>query len=267
MSKLNDQRIILTGATGGIGGQVAEKLLAQGARVGLVGRSGEKLAQLQKQLGGESVVLIAADINSAEGRQKIVDQMLEAFGGYDILINTAGIMDFTAFLDQSDERIEAVFQTNVIAPMLLTKKVLPYMLEQKKGHIVNVGSTFGSIGFAWFTSYSTSKFALRGFSQALRRELAETPLKVTYVAPRAVKTALNSGAVYKMAEEVKMNMDSSEYVADQIVRSVIKQHKERYLGFPESLFVRINAVFPGLVDMATRGQNKIASKYCHSDPD
>ncbi len=261
MSKLKAQRIILTGATGGIGGEVARQLLAQGARVGLVGRSAQKLQQLGNELGDNNISLIAADITSAEGRQKIVDQMQESFGGYDILVNSAGIMDFTSFLDQSDERLEAVFQTNIIAPMQLTKKVLPYMLAQNKGQIVNVGSIFGSIGFAWFTSYSTSKFALRGFSQALRRELAETPVKVTYIAPRAVKTALNSGAVYKMAEEVKMNMDSPEYVAKQIVRSIVKQDKDRYLGFPESLFVRINALIPGLVDKATRGQNKIAKKY------
>ncbi len=261
MSKLKQQRIILTGATGGIGAEIARQLLAEGAQLGLVGRSQEKLEQLQQELKGQSITAVVADITQADGRQKIVDQMFEAFGGYDILINSAGIMDFGAFVDQGDERIEAVFQTNVIAPMLLTKKVLPYMLEQNKGHIVNVGSTFGSIGFAWFTTYSTSKFALRGFSQALRRELAETAVKVTYVAPRAVKTSLNSGAVYQMAEAVKMNMDAPEDVARQIVRSVVRQDKERYLGFPESLFVRINALLPGLVDKATRGQNKIAGKY------
>ncbi len=261
MSMLKEQRIILTGATGGIGSEVARQLHAQGARLGLVGRSEQKLQQLGNELGGNDLSLIAADITSAEGRQKVVDQMQESFGGYDILVNTAGIMDFTSFLNQSDERLEVVFQTNVIAPMQLTKKVLPYMLEQNKGQIVNIGSIFGSIGFAWFTSYSSSKFALRGFSQALRRELAETPVKVTYIAPRAVKTSLNSGAVYKMAEEVKMNMDSPEYVAKQIVHSIVKQDKDRYLGFPESLFVRINALIPGLVDKATRGQNKIAKKY------
>ncbi len=261
MSKLKKERIILTGATGGIGGEIARLLLAEGAQVGLVGRSQEKLQHLQAKLGSGSTTAIAADITTSDGRQKIVDQMRDAYGGYDILINTAGIMDFTAFVNQSDERIEAVFQTNVIAPMQLTKKVLPYMLKQNKGHIVNVGSTFGSIGFAWFTTYSTSKFAMRGFSQALRRELCDTAVKVTYVAPRAVKTALNSTAVYKMAEEVKMNMDAPKDVAREIVRSVIKQDKERYLGFPESLFVRINAIFPGLVDKATRGQNKVAKKH------
>lgn len=263
MTKLSEQRIILTGATGGIGIELAKQLVSQDCKVGLVSRSLEKLEQLAAQLKTDkkNICLICADITSAEGRQEIIDNMEKAFHGYDMLINTAGIMDFTSLIDQSDERIEAVFQTNVIAPMQLCKKVLPYMLAQNKGHIVNIGSTFGSIGFAWFTSYSTSKFALRGFSQALRRELAETPVKVSYIAPRAVKTSLNSSAVYKMAKEVKMNMDNPDFVAKQIVQSIIKDHKEKYLGFPESLFVRINAILPGLVDMATRSQNKIAQKY------
>lgn len=260
--KLTKQRIILTGATGGIGAQLSKQLSEMDCQIGLVGRSPEKLQQLSKQLSTDaSFCLIMADIASSEGRQQIVDAMDKSFGGYDMLINTAGIMDFTSFLEQSDERIETVLKINVIAPMQLCKKVLPSMIKQNKGHIVNIGSTFGSIGFAWFTSYSTSKFALRGFSQALRRELAETAIKISYIAPRAVKTSLNSSAVYKMAAEVKMNMDEPEKVASEIIQGIIKDNKEKYIGFPESLFVRINAVFPGIVDMATRSQNIIAKKY------
>jgi short-subunit dehydrogenase len=263
MTILSDQRIILTGATGGIGIELAKQLAVQGCKLGLVSRSIEKLEQLATSLQAEknNICLISADINTSGGRQAIIEQMEKSFYGYDMLINTAGIMDFTSLLEQSDERIEAVLKTNVIAPMQLCKKVLPYMLSQNKGHIVNVGSTFGSIGFAWFTTYSTSKFALRGFSQALRRELAETNIKISYIAPRAVKTSLNSSAVYNMAKEVKMNMDQPDFVAKQIIKSIIKDHKEKYLGFPESLFVRINAIFPGLVDKATRSQNKAAKKY------
>lgn len=263
MTALFERRIILTGATGGIGKELVKQLVSQGCKLGIVSRSLEKLELLCVELKAEqaNICLICADITLAEGRQQVVEQMEEIYNGYDMLINAAGIMDFTSFLNQSDERIEAVFQTNIIAPMLLCKKVIPYMISQNKGHIVNIGSTFGSIAFAWFTAYSTSKFALRGFSQSLRRELAETSVKVSYIAPRAVKTSLNSSAVYNMAKEVKMNMDNPDAVARQIIQSIINQHKERYLGFPESLFVKINAIFPGIVDMAIRSQNKIAQKY------
>ena len=262
MTILTQQRIILTGATGGIGAELSKQLSAQGAQLGLVGRSIDKLQQLSESLAADSqFCLIAADISTAEGRQQIVDAMNKNFSGYDMLINNAGIMDFTSFLEQADERIEAMLKTNVIAPMLLCKKVLPSMLSQNRGHIVNIGSTFGSIGFAWFTAYSSSKFALRGFSQALRRELAETPIKLSYIAPRAVKTSLNSSGVYNMANAVKMNMDEPEQVAILIINAIIKDNKEKYIGFPESLFVRINALLPGIVDMATRTQNQIARKY------
>jgi len=205
--------------------------------------------------------LICTDILISEGQLSIEKEMKKFFSGYDMLINTAGLMDFIDFTDQSDERIESIIRTNVIAPMQLAKKVIPYMLEQKNGHIVNIGSIFGSIGFAWFSSYSTSKFALRGFSEALRRELADSPIKVSYIAPRAVKTNLNSQAVYAMAKEVKMNMDSPSLVAMHIVDAIIKQQKDTFLGFPEKLFVRINALFPRLVDMATRSQNRVAKKF------
>ena len=262
MNTLKDRRIILTGATGGIGKELAKLLLTHGCKLGCIGRSQKKLEQLYSSLNNDNnMSLIQADITTSAGRQQIVDQMDADFQGYDMLINAAGIMDFTSFVEQQDDRIENIFNTNIIAPMLLCKKVIPAMLSQNKGHIVNIGSTFGSIGFAWFSAYSSSKFALRGFSQALRRELAETPIKISYIAPRAVKTSLNSSSVYSMAEDVKMNMDMPDMVAKQIVQSIIKAHKEKYLGFPESLFVLINAILPGLVDMATRSQNISAKKY------
>jgi len=262
MTILTDQRIILTGGTGGIGSELAKQLLANNCKLGVVGRSADKLDNLAKSLNADNkLCIIPADITTEYGREMIIERMQDNFNGFDMLINNAGIMDFTDFVEQTDERIETTFKTNVISPMLLCKKVIPYMTSQSKGHIVNIGSIFGSIGFAWFTSYSSSKFALRGFSQALRRELADTDIKVSYIAPRAVKTSLNSEAVYNMAKEVKMNMDEPDLVAKQIVQSIIRSQKDKYLGFPESLFVRINAVFPGIVDLATRSQNKIAKKY------
>jgi short-subunit dehydrogenase len=102
---------------------------------------------------------------------------------------------------------------------------------------------------------------MRGFSQALRRELADTGIDVQYIAPRAVKTAINSQAVYDMAAAVKMNMDEPEEVARMIISKIRQRQKESHLGFPESLFVRINALFPGLVDHAVRSQNRVAHQH------
>jgi len=261
---MKGKRIILTGAAGGIGAHLARLLSAKGARLCLTDINEQALQQASQDPGLGEVHTVAANITAAEGRQKIVDTALQELGGIDILINSAGINLFGVFAEQDPGLIQKTVEINTLAPMLLAHAVLPTMLEQNSGQVVNIGSTFGSIGFAWFSAYSASKYALRGFSQALRRELAETGIKVTYVAPRAVKTTINSQAVYDMARAVKMNMDEPETVAKQIANSIRKGEKETHLGFPESFFVRINAVFPGLVDRAVRKQNRVARKHAEN---
>jgi short-subunit dehydrogenase len=258
---MKDKRVILTGAAGGIGTHLARLLSAEGARLCLTDINEEALQAVRQQLTGDALHVVAANITDAAGRQKIVDETLQAFGGIDMLINAAGINPFGVFAQQDPGLIQKTLEINCLGPVLLARAVLPSMLEQDNGQIVNIGSTFGSIGFAWFSAYSASKYGLRGFSQALRRELAETGVRVSYVAPRAVRTAINSPAVYEMAKAVKMNMDEPDAVAEQILKSIRKAEKESYLGFPESLFVRVNAILPGVVDRALRKQNREARKH------
>jgi len=258
---MNNKRILLTGAAGGIGSLLARLLLADGARLCLTDVNDAGLKTLRESLGTDAVVTVAGDIGNATDRTCIVNAALQHSGGIDILINAAGINPFGVYAEQDDAIIQKTMEVNAIGPMLMTRAVLPTLLEQNSGQIVNIGSTFGSIGFAWFSAYSASKFALRGFSQSLRRELAETGIEVTYIAPRAVKTAINSQEVYDMANAVKMNMDEPEVVAQQIMTAIRRRKKECHLGFPEALFVRINAIFPGLVDRATRKQNREARKF------
>ena len=95
----------------------------------------------------------------------------------------------------------------------------------------------------------------------MRRELYDTNIKVMYVAPRAVKTPLNTGRIMRMGEATKMNMDSPELVAEKILKAVDNDRKEVYIGFPESLFVQINLRFPRLVDRALAAQNRIARAF------
>jgi short-subunit dehydrogenase len=255
--KLDKARVILTGAGGGIGSEVARRLTAQGARLALLDHNEAALKQTLEQIGktAHQPILLPVDLLDASARSNAVDEAMKAMGGVDMLINNAGLLSFRPFSDEDPEMINRIVQLNTLVPMQLSRQVVQYMLDQGKGRIVNVGSTFGSIAFAWFAAYSTSKFALRGFSEALRRELEDTGVEVTYVAPRAVKTKLNSSAIYRMAESVNMNMDEPEWVAERIVEAIKKGRKDVYLGFPESLFVRINALLPRLVDGALKKQN------------
>lgn len=246
---LQDKRILITGAGGGIGQAVCTQLVKHKARLGLLDMQqpvGSTLADALQETPTETISL-QADITRAEDREQVVSTLIQRWGGIDLLINLAGVLDFTRFDEQDPGLLHRLLQVNVEAPLQLARAVLPSMLEQGQGRIVNVGSMFGSIGFPCFAAYSASKFALRGFSQALRRELAGTGVGVTYVSPRAVKTRFNPPVVHRMAEMGMMHMDEPDWVAQKIVNAIIKEKDEAYLGFPEGLFARLNGIFPGLV--------------------
>ena len=254
--QLKNARVLLTGAAGGIGSEIATLLAARGARVALLDRNLDALEAFVKQSTQQDrFIPVAVDLLNAGERQQAVQDAVNRLGGLDLLINNAGLLSFRPFVEEDPAVLERIMQLNKITPMLITRQLLPMLIEQGHGRIVNVGSTFGSIGFAWFTAYSASKFGLRGFSEALRRELEGSGVGLTYVAPRAVKTRLNSGAIYRMAEAVKMNMDEPQWVAQRIIEAIEHDASERYLGFPESLFTRINALLPRVVDGALRKQN------------
>ena len=258
-----DKRVVLTGAAGGMGAILAAELASRGARLALVDANEAALAKVAALILDAHTV--TGDLSTAVGCQAVAGECSELLGGIDLLINLAGVNSFAAFEDESAEKIELMMRVNLLAPMWLSRAFLPTMLDQGSGRIVNVGSTFGSIGFAYFTTYSASKFGLRGFSEALRRELADSGVGVTYVAPRAVKTPMNSDAVNRMGEATGMNMDETEVVVEKIIAAIESDRKDVYLGFPESLFVRINAILPRIVDGSVAAKNRIARKFAKGE--
>jgi len=264
MIDLRGKHVLLTGAAGGMGRILARRLAAEGARLALVDANEQALAEVASAIEGAAAV--AADLASHAGCADAVARATQQLDGrIDILINLAGLNSFAAFEDEDPTRLELLMHVNVLAPMWLVRAVLPGMQARGQGLIVNVGSIFGSIGFAYFTAYSASKFAVRGFSEALRRELADSGIHVCYIAPRAVKTPMNTDRVMRMGEATNMNMDEPEAVVERIVEAIRRERKDVYLGFPESLFVRINMLLPRLVDKALAAQNRIARKFAKSD--
>ncbi len=261
--QLKGSNILLTGAGGGLGQYLAEGLATRGAHLALAGRSADKLEKVAKSINTDSgqATVIIADLADSSRCSEVISEAEQAIGPIDLLINNAGLTSFSPFIEEDPEMLEKIMRVNLIAPMLLSRAVLPQMQQRGHGRIVNIGSTFGAIGFAYFTTYSSSKFGLRGFSEALRRELADSPIGVSYIAPRAIRTALNSGPVLRMAEAVSMKMDTPEPIAKQIIQAIENDVDEQHLGFPERLFARINAVFPKLVSKALLKQNRIAANF------
>lgn len=261
--RLQESSILLTGASGGIGRAAALQLAARGARLWLSGRREDELQKLAAEIraGGGRAEVLACDLNEPGAAGRLVERLMAAETRLDIVINCAGAMHFGSFESTPDATLERLWRTNVLAPMRLVQAALPVLRRGGSGLVVNVGSIFGSIAFPCFATYSATKFALRGFSEALRRETAGSGVEVLYFAPRYTRTALNSGAVSEMAQALAMNQDSPERVAAALVEAIEHNRKERYLGWPEKLFVRINAWFPRLVDRALRKQGEQMRPY------
>jgi short-subunit dehydrogenase len=251
--EIADHHIVVTGAAGGIGAATVARLAQEGARLSLVGRDRAKLEALRQRLprkspGKNGAALVLSDLSAADGPQAAIAAATAENGPVDILVNNAGINHFGRFAAMTAAEIDNLLATNVAAPMKLAHAVLPGMIERRRGKIVNIGSVFGGVGFGGFAAYSAGKFALRGFSEALRRELHGSGVGVVYVAPRYTRTALNVGAIERMAKALAMRMDDPAAVADRIVKTIKDDTAECTIGMPERFFVRLNALFPRLVD-------------------
>ena len=209
---------------------------------------------------------MAADIATAAGRDSIRAALAKVGRPVHALINGAGVSRFSMLADSAPADIEAQLATNITAPILVTQLALPF-LDRATGRIINIGSSFGAIGYPGFSSYCASKFALRGFTEALRRELGDSALQVAYLAPRATRTPLNSVAVCAMNDALGNTMDPPELVAGIVERMLLAPRmRDRAIGWPERLFLRINAVFPALVDGALRGQLAAIKRFATVPP-
>jgi short-subunit dehydrogenase len=243
--QFDSMRILLTGASGGIGQQLTQQLLSKGASVLAQGRNIKKLNALKNEAGEHHCELVTGDLADARDREAIV-AAAQTFG-VNVLINNAGISEFAEF-DHS--KIENLITTNITGTLLLTQMMLPLLKAKPRALIVNVGSTFGAIGFPGYVAYSATKHAIRGFSEALHRELSDTNIDVLYVSPRATATDMNSDTVNSVNRLLKVTTDQPETVAQKILSSMDQKLARQQLGWPEKLQVKLNAIFPGLVDGA-----------------
>lgn len=254
---------VLTGATGGIGRAIAVRLAPQCETLLLIARDTAKLARLKREIEatGGKCRAVAADLTTAGGREAVARAAAEAPDGIDLLVNNAGAGEFAWLADQSDEALERVVRLNVLAPMQLTRRLLPLLLAQPAARIVNVGSIFGHLGYPGYAAYGATKFALRGFSEALRRELADGPVRVTWFAPRSTRTAMNRDAVGALNAELGVAMDEPAAVAAAFLEHLRRPARERLLGMPEALFARLNQIVPGLVDRALLRQLPVIRRH------
>jgi short-subunit dehydrogenase len=249
-------RVVLTGAGGGIGRAIAQALLGAGAAVLLVGRTPRALEALARGL-QESVAASGDDVAPNWHAADLTDPaafpaLAEAAAGWDanVLINAAGVPAFGALEKLPAAQLEAVLQVNLLAPMRLAQALLPWFKCLPRAQIINIGSALGRLGMPGYSVYCASKFGLRGFSEALRRELAGGPVKVQYLGPRSTRTAFNSAEVEAYNRATGTRSDSPETVAAALLQLLDDESAERFLGFPERVAVRVNGLAPAALDGA-----------------
>jgi short-subunit dehydrogenase len=258
-------RLVLTGASGGLGRAFALALAPRASAMVLVGRNRDRLHSLEQRIAdrypGIIVRVVSGDLTEPSVQREVFDAARTLAGPIDLLINAAGVSEFQAFESQADAAIERLVAVNLVAPIQLTQRLLPLLKSARFAQVINVGSIFGYLGYPGFALYCATKFGLRGFSQALRRELGMSTVAVRYFAPRATRTPLNSPAVCAMNRALKTREDAPERVARELMRFIGGSGWERKLGFPERLYVFLNHLVPRINDRAIRGQLAIIRRH------
>ena len=211
---LSGARVLLTGATGGIGNAIARALHAHGAHVIVNGRRQEALEALANELGDRAEPL-AADLAKPDEARALAERAARV----DVLVSNAGLPASGKLESFSDDQIDRALDVNLRTPMHLTRACVPAMVERGSGHIVLVSSMAGKVAFGYGTVYSATKFGLRGFGLALDDELHGTGVGVTVVSPGFIRDAgmfAESGA--KLPRGVPTNTPSE--VADAVIRGI-----------------------------------------------
>lgn len=189
MRDLAGMTALITGASRGIGAQIADALGRAGVNLILVSRSRSGLEQVAERLGpyGQQVYILPADLSQREAIAPLVKEALIFTGSIDILVNNAATACFLPYHRYMPEDIEREIFTNLTAPLLLTRYVLPHMLARRCGHIVNVSSLGAEIPVAYLATYATAKAGLASFSRSLRQELSGTGVSASAIMPGVVR--------------------------------------------------------------------------------
>ena len=197
---------IVTGASRGIGREIAKSLAKQNIKViANYNNSEEKAIELKKELETEGIIIdiIKADVSKREEIKNLVKYAIENYGKIDILINNAGISEYKLFTDETDEDWNKVINTNLYSAFATSQEVIPNMIKNKNGCIINISSVWGMVGASMEVLYSISKAGIDGLTKALAKELGPSNIRVNAIAPGIVDTDMCKNFSKEELENIK----------------------------------------------------------------
>jgi 3-oxoacyl-[acyl-carrier protein] reductase len=215
MKDISGKKVLITGGSSGIGKATAEELISKGAIVSITGRDKSKLEKVASEINAVPIHLDVSKYNT------IAVKTLDAFhsmGGIDVLVNNAGIGEFSKLEDIKISQFENIFATNVFGLTMLTQEVVKFFKTQQHGTIINIGSSAATSGFPSGSVYSASKFALRGLTECWRHELRRDNIRVILVNPSEVTTAFN--AKNRTEREVQDNKLRPSEISHVIISAI-----------------------------------------------
>ena len=240
---LDDATVLVTGASGGIGGAVALRCAARGAKLVLQGRDGQRLAALASSVGGR---LVPCDLATAEG----VSRLAADADGVDVIVHAAGVGWWGSAVAMPPRDVNLLVALDLIAPIRLTQLLLPAMLTRASGHVSFVSSIAGMTGVAGEAVYSAAKAGLLGFADALRLELVDSGITVSTISPGAVATDFRAPAYVRRSPRPV----SADRVAALVVAAIEADR-------PRTIVPRWLAIAPIIRAVAPRAYYRLARRY------
>lgn len=256
----NNKIAWITGASSGIGKAIAHALHNEGAKLILSSRRKEALQKVKQNCSGDTsdIHILPLDLSKPDALKKKAQQALDIYGKIDFLFNNGGVSQRSLAVDTSMEVTRRVMEINFFGAVILTKAVLPSMIERQTGHIIVTSSVMGKFGTHLRSSYAASKHALHGYFDCLRHEVYEDNVNVSLVCPGFIKTDITKNALEgdgskhnQMGKGQSQGM-SAEKFAEKLLPKVSKQKEEIYIGGKEIWAVYLKRLFPRLLDKVLR---------------
>jgi short-subunit dehydrogenase len=260
LKKIEDQVIVITGASSGIGLATAETAAKRGAKVVLAARSEEALAEITERLNaaGGQTIAVTTDVSDRAQVEKLARTATEKFGRIDTWINNAGLSIYGRLDQVSDEDSRRLFDTNFWGIVNGSLAALPHLLKQG-GALINLGSEVSEAVVPLQGMYSASKHAVKGFTDALRVEIEEvdkSPVSITLIQPTAVDTPFPQHARNYMNQEPKLPapMIEAQKVADAILDAAVKPTHHTKVGLMSKVNTAVSTLMPGMADKMSAKQ-------------